>query len=80
MVRENFYFYLPEWSRIAFKWSTMVGENADCTFLEGLNLHLNCPPWLEKILTFTLLIWPKIAFKLSAMVGENFEFYFFQVV
>ena len=50
----------------------MVGENFE---LNGLTLHLNYPPWLEKISNFTYLKWPKIAFKLSTMVGENFEFH-----
>ena len=34
-------------------------------------LHLNYPPWLEKISKFTHLMWLKNTLKLSTMFGEN---------
>ena len=44
-------------ARNALKLSTMVGESLKFVRLKWLNMHLNYPPWLEKILKFVRLKW-----------------------
>ena len=51
----------------------MVGENFDIYTSKMAKNAQNRPPWLEKILKFTLLKWLKMHLKSSTMVGENFE-------
>ena len=50
-----------------------------CASLKWLEMHLNCPPWLEKFLKFTLLQMARNTLKLSTMVGEIFEIYLSQM-
>ena len=41
MVGENFEFYLPKWSRIAFKLSNIVGEKVEFYFPRRPKLAFN---------------------------------------
>ena len=50
MVGENFEISWPQMARNALKLTTTVGENLKYVSLKRLEMHLNCPPWLEKIL------------------------------
>ena len=49
MVGENFEIYLSQMAKSAFKLSPMVGDILKFTYLKWLKMHLNCPPWLDKI-------------------------------
>ena len=60
MIKENLENYLPQMAINALKLPTMVGENLKFTCLKWLKMHLNYPPWLEKILKFTCLEWLKM--------------------
>ena len=61
MVGENFEIYLSQMAIYTIKLSTMVGENFEIYFSrmainDPINTPPNCPPpWLEKILTFTVI-------------------------
>ena len=57
MVGENFEICISETARNAFKLSTMVVENFEIYIYEMARMHINCPPWLEKILKFRCLKW-----------------------
>jgi hypothetical protein len=63
------------WLKNTHKSSTIVGENLEFSDLKWLKIHLNCPPWLEKILKYSHLNWLKKMHLLSTMVGENFEIF-----
>ena len=53
MTGEDFEFYLAQMAKNAFKLSTMAGENFEFYLAQMAKVHLNYPPWLEKILNFT---------------------------
>ena len=49
MVGENFERYSSQVSKNTLKLSTMVGENFEIYWSQvAKQMHLNCPPWLEK--------------------------------
>ena len=50
-VGENFEFTCLKWLDL----STMFGENFEFTCLKWLKIHLNYPPWLEKVLNLLAL-------------------------
>ena len=58
----------------AFKLSTMVGENFEFTHFNWLKMHLNYPPWLEKILEFTHLKWLKMHLNYPPWLEKILEF------
>ena len=50
MVREKFKIYCYQMAKNTSKFSSMVGENVlKFNVLKWLKMHLNCPPWLERI-------------------------------
>ena len=50
MVGENFEIYCYQMAKNTSKLSSMVGEMfLKFNVLKWLKMHLNCPPWLEKI-------------------------------
>ena len=63
MLGEIFEIYTSQMARMSFKLSTMVGENFEIYTSQMARMFFNCPPYLEKILKFTVLKWIKMQLK-----------------
>ena len=74
MVGENFEIYLCQMVKNAFKLSTMVGEILKFTYVKWLKMHLNCPPWLEKM-KFTYVKWLKMHLNCPPWLEKILEYY-----
>ena len=68
-VGENFEIYMSQMAKNALKLSTMVGEKFEIQCFQIAQIPLIHPPWLEKILEFSVLKWLKNTFNSSTMVG-----------